>query len=79
MAMPLPPGPPAYGGMPGEMGGYGPMGMPRSPPKNKSTDVTYHRPGAYKLRRAQIPNMYPASSSSPVSVKLAAHVPFRTT
>ena len=25
-----------YGGMPGEMQGFGPGGMPRSPPKNKS-------------------------------------------
>lgn len=25
-----------FGGMPGEMGGFGLAGMPRSPPKNKS-------------------------------------------
>ena len=37
-ALPMPVGGPQrqYGGMPGEMQGFGSMGMPRSPPKNKS-------------------------------------------
>ena len=39
MPMPMGPGQRAYGpgGIPNEMGGFGPIGMPRSPPKNKST------------------------------------------
>ena len=34
--MPVNGAPRPFGGMPGELRGYGPMEMPRSPPKNKS-------------------------------------------
>ena len=39
-----------FGGMPGEMQGYGPVVMPRSPPKNKSECTILYKEGMVRLR-----------------------------